>query len=174
MWCRVKSTHQGTLKIGAVELECHVLENGKRVFSSSDLLAAFGLANDQKDQPRVLRLFLERLSLYSSPEKELRNPILFPIRFTVPSKGGRPMNGYMAELVPEICNAVLQQASDYRLPIDLKEAAKQSRILLKSFAKVGIIALVDEATGYQAVRDHDALRQILDKYLAESMRILSG
>jgi hypothetical protein len=32
-------------------------------------------------------------------------------------------------------------------------------------AHVGIIALIDEATGYQEVRDRQALQEILDKYL---------
>jgi hypothetical protein len=32
-------------------------------------------------------------------------------------------------------------------------------------AEVGIIALVDEATGYQSTRDREALQAILDKYL---------
>jgi hypothetical protein len=37
------------------------------------------------------------------------------------------------------------------------------------FATVGIIALIDEATGYQEVRDRDALRQILEAYLRQEL-----
>ncbi|MBC7620138.1 MAG: P63C domain-containing protein [Candidatus Saccharibacteria bacterium] len=38
---------------------------------------------------------------------------------------------------------------------------------MRSLAKVGIAALVDEATGYQEVRDRDALQALLDKYLLQ-------
>ena len=37
--------------------------------------------------------------------------------------------------------------------------------LVKGFAIIGIIALIDEATGYQEIRDRKALQEILDKYL---------
>jgi hypothetical protein len=161
----LNSTHDGVLRIGELELDCHVLEDGSRVFSSKDLLIAFNLKSTQKDQPRVLALFLDRIKFYSFGNNELASPLLEPIRFIVKGRGGTPRKGYAAELIPEICNALLQQASTMHLPIDLRAAADRSRLLLNSFAKVGIIALVDEATGYQEVRDRDALREILDKYL---------
>jgi hypothetical protein len=39
--------------------------------------------------------------------------------------------------------------------------------LLRAFATVGIIALVDEATGYQEVRKRNELQQILEAYLKD-------
>jgi len=39
--------------------------------------------------------------------------------------------------------------------------------LVRSLSKIGIVALVDEATGYQEVRDKQALQKILDRYLTE-------
>lgn len=41
-------------------------------------------------------------------------------------------------------------------------------MLVRGFARVGIVALVDEVTGYQEIRDRQALQAILDKYLRES------
>jgi len=41
----------------------------------------------------------------------------------------------------------------------------QCEILVRGFAIVGINALVDEATGYQDVRDRQALAEILKKYI---------
>ena len=40
-----------------------------------------------------------------------------------------------------------------------RHVAEQCRILLHGFANVGIIALVDEATGYQDARARDALAE---------------
>jgi hypothetical protein len=107
----VKSTHDGILHIGNIELACHVLEDGRRVFSSKDLLTAFNLQSTQKDQPRVLALFLDRIKFSSFGNKELAIPLTEPIRFTVLGRGGIPRKGYAAELIPEICNALLKQAS---------------------------------------------------------------
>lgn len=48
--------------------------------------------------------------------------------------------------------------------------ADQCEILVRAFAKVGIIALVDEATGFQNVRGRDALARILEKFIAKEIR----
>lgn len=164
----LKSIYQGSLTIGDMALECHVLENNERIFSSSDVLKAFGLQNvetDQKNQPRVLKSFLTKIKFISIGDEELTNRLIQPIKFTRPGKGGVAANGYLAELIPEICNAVLKLSSKYMLPVEYMEAAEKSRILMNGFAKVGIIALVDEVTGFQEYRDKYALRDILDKYL---------
>jgi len=47
--------------------------------------------------------------------------------------------------------------------------AEKAEILFRSFAHVGIVALVDEATGYQYIRDRDALQAILDAYLRKEL-----
>lgn len=43
--------------------------------------------------------------------------------------------------------------------------AKKAEILVRGLATIGIIALVDEATGYQDIRARKALNQILDKFI---------
>ena len=43
-------------------------------------------------------------------------------------------------------------------------------ILMRGFATVGIIALVDEATGYQDVRARHALATILEEFIAKERR----
>ena len=48
-------------------------------------------------------------------------------------------------------------------------AADKAYILLRAFATVGIIALVDEATGYQEIRDREALQEILQKYISGAL-----
>ena len=41
---------------------------------------------------------------------------------------------------------------------------------MRGFATVGIIALVDEATGYQRIREERALATILEKFIAEEFQ----
>ena len=43
--------------------------------------------------------------------------------------------------------------------------AARAEILVRGLATVGIIALVDEVTGYQEIRDRNELNKILDRYL---------
>ena len=39
VWC----THSGVLKIGEIELRCHVLSSGERIFDAEDVQKMFGL-----------------------------------------------------------------------------------------------------------------------------------
>lgn len=48
--------------------------------------------------------------------------------------------------------------------------AKQAEILIRGLARVGITALVDEATGYQYDRARSALAEILENFIAEEVR----
>lgn len=163
----LRSKYPGKLQIGDIDLECHVLEDGSRIFSSHDVLLAFGLDSDPKNQPRVLNAFLDKIKVISLSDNELSSRLKTPIRFTRDGKGGSPAIGYPAELIPAICNSVLKLSTSYKLPFALNESAVRSRILLNGFANVGILALVDEATGYQEYRDKRALQDILDKYLRQ-------
>jgi hypothetical protein len=161
----LKSTHEGILKLGNINIECHVLEDKSRILSSRGMLNALNLKSEQKNQSRVLATFLIRIKLISLSDKELSNHLSNPIKFIRIGKGGKPAYGYSAELLPEICNAVLKLQQKTLLPVDYRPAAVRSREFLSIFAKIGIIALIDEATGYQEVRDRNALQEILDKYL---------
>ena len=48
--------------------------------------------------------------------------------------------------------------------------AQRAEILIRGLATVGIIALVDEATGYQRIREEKALATILGKYIAKELQ----
>lgn len=163
------SSHEGKLTLGNVELECHVLEDGRHVFSSEDFLRAFGLRFESNGEVwKNLRVFLDKIKIAASANKVLYNALIKPLKFKKQGNGGKfPCNGYPAELLPEICNTVLATAENKMLGLEpeLKTAAKQARKLLKSLANVGVIALIDEATGYQDYRAKHALQDLLDKYL---------
>lgn len=46
---------------------------------------------------------------------------------------------------------------------------RRSEILVRGFARVSIIALVDEATGYQRDRAKNALAAILEAFIAKEL-----
>jgi hypothetical protein len=91
---------------------------------------------------------------------------LTPIQYT-PRHGGRTGFGYKAEILPEICNTYLDAAKAGVLKPNQLSIAEQCGILIRGFAKVGVIALIDEATGFQADRDQEALQNFLAMYLSE-------
>ena len=67
-----------------------------------------------------------------------------------------------------MCEAILD--ANKAAPLKNQEAARIADLLLRGFARIGIVALVDEATGYQEIRDKQALQKILDKYLQDYAR----
>ena len=88
-----------------------------------------------------------------------------PIKFKLPN--GVTAYGYEGTLLPDICNAVLETREADRLLPQQLPLAKRCEILVRGLATVGIIALIDEATGYQEVRAKEALKAILDKYITD-------
>lgn len=89
-----------------------------------------------------------------------------PVRFRAPS-GGSVATGYEATILPDICEAVLAARQAGALLKQQNHIAEQCEALIRAFAKIGIVALVDEATGFQRERERDALHQLLSLYLAE-------
>jgi hypothetical protein len=97
----------------------------------------------------------------------LREKLVSPVRFRV---GGSTAYGYEATILADLCDAVLEARDKGDLHYQQEHIAKRCEILVRAFARVGIIALVDEATGYQEVRDRQALEEILNKYISEELR----
>ena len=84
--------------------------------------------------------------------------------------GTKEAEGYAAEIIPALCKMYLSARRAGKLTKVQESLATQSEILYDSFAKVGIIALVDEATGFQHFRKSDALRILVESYIREDAR----
>jgi len=162
----------GSIPIGNVEVECAVLEDETRVLSAKSVFDSFGRARKGmnsrlKIDGTAIPPFLaaKNLKPYITQEvMEWTSPIEY-------MDGNQKKTGYKAGLLPVMCKIYLDARRDgvFKLDSQLK-LADQSEILLTAFAQVGIDALVDEATGYQYSRSHNALRILLDNYIAEGMR----
>jgi hypothetical protein len=61
------------------------------------------------------------------------------------------------------------EKDDGHVPRQYQHIVRACDALMRGFARVGIIALIDEATGFQEVRDREALQAILDRYLAQEL-----
>ncbi|MCL4179181.1 MAG: hypothetical protein KJ072_15745 [Verrucomicrobia bacterium] len=165
-----KASHTAPLRIGDVVLECHVLEDGTRLLSRIGFLRAIGRTGKAKggrayDDEFGLPVFLTAKNLTPFITSDLLENSR-PIRF-YPVGVKTPAMGYRAELLPQTC-AVFLDAHYARATSRMQaDIVTQCKILHQGFAVVGINALIDEATGYQEVRDRLALQKILDRYLTD-------
>ncbi len=158
----LRATYNGDLPIGDMVLRCHVLEDARRLLSGRSVTNAMGLRGRGQGMTR----FLTSKSLKPFVNKKLVVAIENPVIFRG-SVGNRLTHGYEAWVLPELCNVVIDAHDQGLLRPHQNVMAKQAKILTRAFSTVGIIALVDEATGYQEVRDRLALQEILDKYLRD-------
>jgi len=83
--------------------------------------------------------------------------------------GGTKAFGYAAELLPKVCEVFLKAESAGALLPMQKHIGEQCRILLIGLASTGVVALVDEATGYQDERPRDALQAYLEKIISKEL-----
>lgn len=166
------ATHKGTLRIGDIEIPCAVLKDGRRVLSEFGIAETLGgrsgaakrLKYEMEKDGAHLPVFLASKSLLPFISKELLGGPLRAISYRSGEKD-REVTGYAAEALPEICNIWLQARQEGLLNPQQADRAQAAEIVMRGLAELGIVALVDEATGYQSVRDKDALQAILDKYL---------
>lgn len=163
-----RATHRGTLNIGNQEIPCFVLEDGTRVISGRGMTKAI----DMRGRGQGVRRIPAHKTLKPFINKELTLAIEKPISFLgYAPNAKRPTHGYEASILVEICEAVLNARDAGVLKTEQEiRYARACDILLRAFATVGIIALVDEATGYQELRDRIALQKILNQYIAKELQ----
>jgi len=164
-----KANHEGVLKVGALEIPCYVLEDGTRILSQRGLNDALQVGQGGASGAQKTPRFVGAKALIPFISNDLTARISEPIRFA-PPHGGNPGLGIVASALPDICNVWLKarEAGVLKMAKQL-ETAQKAEILTRGFAHVGIIALVDEATGYQGVRPQDALQKYLEMIIRKEL-----
>ncbi|MGA2034458.1 MAG: P63C domain-containing protein [Thermoguttaceae bacterium] len=158
------------LKIGEIEIPCYVLADGRRVLAQNGMIASLDMKYGTGSGGGADRLvgFIGGAKLSPFIPNDLRDRIEKPLRFKTTS--GSVANGYEATILADLCDAVLAARNAGVLQKQQMHIAHQCEILMRAFAKVGIIALVDEITGYQEDRARDALVEILRAFISEELR----
>jgi hypothetical protein len=164
------ATHEGELVIGDMRIECAVLDDGTRVLSQGTVLAALGRAPTmgRREITEHMPPFLSAANLRRFIDTELIE-IYEPVTYRRPGSNGR-LVGYRAEILPMVCEVYLDARHEGVLQRNQLATAHAAEILIRGLAKVGIIALVDEATGYQEVRARHELQRILEAYVQAEFR----
>jgi len=167
-----KAEYKGELKIGELTIPCAVLNDGRRVVSEHGITTALGSRSGASKRKKKssendgapLPIFLAPSQLYPHITEDLRSGPLQPIFY----KDGRgKVIGYSAEVLPAVCDVWLRAREAGDLQAQQLARAQNAEMLMRALAKVGIVALVDEATGYQQDRERDELHKLLAVYLAE-------
>ena len=155
-----QATHSGEVTIGNITLPCFVLEDGRSLLSQRGVLEALGRSGSVRGgegNGDNLPPFLAKKNLKPFINKELTLATT-PVKFRIDT--GPVACGYEAEILPQVCNVYLAAREAGALLPSQQHIAQQAEILIRGFAHVGIIALVHEATGYQEIRDRQALADI--------------
>lgn len=165
-----KATHEGKITIGEMELPCAVLDNGIRVITYSAVFKAFGRVKRGRGKDiRVPNMpaFIDANNLQPFIGEDLRG-VLNKVDYT--DKNGVQASGFDAHILPLLCKVYLDARAEKNvLKPQQIPLARASEILLLGLSKIGIIALVDEATGYQYDRERDELQTILKAYISEEL-----
>jgi hypothetical protein len=165
------ATHRGKLAIGGATIPCAVLDNGKRVITENGITVALlgsrsGASKRLKSKGALLPMFLAPGNLKTFISQDLIDGPLTPIQYR---DGDRKVVGFDAEILPAVCDVWLRAREADALQEQQKDKAQKAEMLMRGLAKVGIVALVDEATGYQEIRPRDALQQYLEMVLRKEL-----
>lgn len=169
----LKAEFSGDLHIGDLIIECSVLEGGIRVLSYRGTSRALGGSEKWSKTAETngaleLPPFLNKKAIIPLVSEKIRVPLSEPIIYK-PLHGGRTAYGVPAELLPDICDVWLKAREQRIIKGSALKIAAKAEILMRGLAHVGIIALVDEATGYQEVRDRNELQLVLKKYISPQL-----
>lgn len=170
------------LKIAGVEIPCAVIADPKgcaiRVLTENGIMnAILGEASGgskrrkkamENEGGALLPIFLAPGQLKpfinsASCDAALLNKISY-------LDGDKIIEGYDARILPIVCDIWLRAREAGALQKQQYAKAQKAEILMRGLAHVGIIALVDEATGYQKDREKDALAKILEAFVAKELQ----
>jgi hypothetical protein len=151
---------KGELTFGNVKMECHVLNDHRRVLTQREVVRVISGGRESGN----LQRYLDRNPLTANDFS--MGPT---INFTIPGTA-IVASGYEATYLIELCDKYLQAREQKKLKDSQLKLAVQAEIVLRSCAKVGIIALIDEATGFQKIREKRALQLKLQAFIAEEIQ----
>ena len=156
--------NRGYIDIAEAKIPCAVLENKKRIISQTGLFKAFNRPRKGEVRQEGLPSIIGAKNLLEFVSDEVRTKSqVIPYFHT----NGKIAYGYDAELIPLICELYLLAHDEGLTVASQEKIVVRANIIIRSLAKIGIIALIDEATGYQYDREKDELQKLLSKYIRE-------
>lgn len=165
----LKATHGSSktpLELGNVKIPCYVLEDGTRVLSGRGIQTVLGSISKSG---QWLSRFVNKESILPFFSAGVLEQLNTPIQFIRPDAGGSQSvtYGYEATLLIDVIDAVIDAN---RAGVEIEQIVVESSFILsKALKKVSIIALIDEATGYQYDREKRELQAIVKALISDEI-----
>ncbi|HIZ67740.1 MAG TPA: P63C domain-containing protein [Candidatus Streptococcus faecavium] len=163
----LKATHEGKLELGNSVIDVAVLENGQRIITQSGVFKA--LDRPARGNSRVIGIptFMDAKNLQPLITQDLRD-VINKIEYI--GKNGKTQSGFDANILPLVSDLYLRAREKGVIKTESQlQTAQKAEILVRSLAKVGMTALVDEATGYQYERERFELQKIISAYINDEL-----
>ena len=174
------------LQLGEIQIPCAVIEypatgEVKRVLTENGILTAIygksGMATgaSKRSREKAKSEGVAPMPLFLSPirlkplieENKTISALLEKIEYV---DDGDMIAGYDAAILPAVCEIWLKAREMGDLKQQPLGRAQKAEILMRALAHIGILALVDEATGYQDARAKDALAKIFEAFVAKELQ----
>jgi hypothetical protein len=172
------SGYKGEINLGGVKLPCAVIQgpNGiQRVLTENGITEALlgtrsGASKRLKkaagEEGALLPLFIAPGQLKPFIDQELIDGPLKPIDY---QDGIRMIRSYDASILAAVCSVWLKAREAGALQEQQLGKAQKAELLLRALAKTGIVALIDEVTGYEKVRPQNALQAYLEMLVRKEL-----
>lgn len=162
------------LSLGGVEVDCYVTDDGERLIAGRGMQEILKLVDEdlpqsgQKPGSRLTRLLSNKV-LSPLIYKDKRQDHFDPKKRRYQ---GKIIAGFNAEMLIDICEGMLEARAQGVLKTARQSIiAAQCELIMRGLAKTGIVALIDEATGYQNLRPADGLRTYFDQVLRKDLAV---
>lgn len=159
-------THSGYVEIGDATLYCFVTKTGKRLITATDVFKAVGRSRRGNKRIEGYPAFIGARNLIQFIDDDLKQRLM-PIKYK--AKNGRIAEAYDASIIPRVADLYIEAHEKGALTVPQETVYRRSLIIVRSLAKVGITALIDEATGYQYDRESQALQKLLKAYISDDL-----
>lgn len=175
---RVLAGYVNVVNLAGTKVPCAVIDgpNGiQRVLTEHGITKAIlgsrsgaskRLKKAAEDGGALLPLFVAPRQLNRFINNDLLDGPLRPIDYV---EGDRIVRGYDASVLVAVCNVWLEARREGALQKQQLAKAQQAEILTRALAETGIVALIDEATGYEKVRPQNALQAYLEMVILKEL-----
>jgi len=173
---KVLESFKSKIMIAGKAIPCAVVMGPagvQRVLSETGITNAVlgdrsGASKRKKEAGGPLPIFVAPGQLEPFITNELLEGPFKPIDYV---DGGRIVRGYDASVLAAVCNVWLRAREAGALQDQQLDKAMQAEILMRALAETAIVALVDEATGYQSVRPQNALQSYLELVIRRELAV---
>lgn len=143
-----------------------VSQSGKRLITATDVFKAVGRIRRGEVRVKGYPAFIGAKNLIPYIDDKLKEKMK-PIKYK--AKNGRIAEAYDSTIIPDVADLYIEAYEHNSLTTNQMKTYKNSLIIVRSLAKLGINALIDEATGFQDDREGQALQRLLHAYISEDL-----